>query len=70
MFLTAPIYKGVSYGDNPPVMLISMNKEKENKDKFENIAKELECDESENALDKVMDKLDLETEKDEEQEAE
>ncbi|CAA0112342.1 Uncharacterised protein [Halioglobus japonicus] len=29
----------------------------EDKDKFENIAKELECDESEDALDKVMEGL-------------
>jgi len=35
------------------------------KDKFENIAKELECDESEDALDKAVDKLNLDTEEEE-----
>ena len=39
-----------------------MSRNQDNKDKFENIAKELECDDSEDALDKVMDKLDLEAE--------
>jgi len=34
-----------------------------NKDKFENIAKELGCDESENALDKAIESLNLENEK-------
>ncbi len=40
------------------------------KDKFENIAKELECDESEDALDKAVEGLSLETEKDKEPETE
>lgn len=39
------------------------------KDRFESVAKELECDESDDALDKAMKDLSLETEKDEDHEA-
>jgi len=41
-------------------------KDKEDKDKFENIAKELECDESDDALDKAMDDLSVKVEKEKE----
>lgn len=37
-----------------------MNGKNSDKDKFENIAKELECGESEDALDKAFDALTLE----------
>lgn len=41
-----------------------MTREKSDKDKFENIAKEIECDESEDALDKALGSLDVKTDKD------
>ena len=42
----------------------------EDKDKFENIAKELGCDESDDALDRAVEDLNLESKKDEDQKEE
>tara|TARA_R110002096_G_scaffold82336_4_gene191628 strand:+ start:1099 stop:1245 length:147 start_codon:yes stop_codon:yes gene_type:complete len=41
-----------------------MTEKKNDKDKFENIAKELECDESDDALDKVIESLKVKVEPD------
>lgn len=43
-----------------------MTKEQNEKDSFEVIAEELECDTSDDALDKAFDGLDLKAEKEEE----
>lgn len=40
-----------------------MSREKADRDKFENVAKDLGCDESEGALDKAIDKLNVQTDK-------
>lgn len=47
-----------------------MTKKSEDKDSFENIARELECDESEDALDKAVSGLNLKPDKEQDSEEE